>query len=445
MDPFKIDVQTLYDLNIFAENDNSESLFRMLNFTSTPGGKDKLKHAFRKPSKDINEIIGIQHAVTFLSHNEAYQKLPVNKEVIDYLEVYFYNKKEPLASEKRFGSFLETFFMRFKGWGKVKKLMEGVTYTIQFLNIINTYIESLENLENSNLLQSIITDIKEALSTKEFNSFIGKNVKELKSFELLSYDKKFRDTKKDQLGLIFDKIYELDKLISITKANKKYNLCTPEFLDTHNKIEIDDFYHLFLEEPVKNSIHYTDKNLMFLTGPNMAGKTTLLKSVGVIICMAHAGMGVPAKVCKIPLFNGIFSSVNTTDNLFKGYSYFYTEVMRVKNAAEFLHETDGKAFLIFDELFKGTNVKDAFDCSYTVIEGLVKWKESFVILSSHLLELGTKIEMYSNVLYNHFESEVIDGKPKFSFKLAEGLSDERLGLLILQNEKISELLEPPKK
>ena len=176
----------------------------------------------------------------------------------------------------------------------------------------------------------------------------------------------------------------------------------------------------------------------------MAGKTTLLKSVGVIICMAQSGMGVPASVCKLPIFNGIFSSINTTDNLFKGYSYFYSEVLRVKNAAEFLKETKGKAFLIFDELFKGTNIKDAFDCSLTVIEGLVKWKESLIILSSHLMELGNTIKVNENISYKYFESQVVDGKPKFSFKLVDGLSEERLGLLILQSENISELLDPNK-
>jgi DNA mismatch repair protein MutS len=152
-------------------------------------------------------------------------------------------------------------------------------------------------------------------------------------------------------------------------------------------------------------------------------------------------MGVPANSMKLVPFNCIFSSLNTTDNLSIGYSYFYSEVVRIKKAAETLKHY-GKSFMIFDELFKGTNIKDAFDGSSLVIDGLVKWKSSIFILSSHLLELENKIKKYRNVFFQYFDSSVINGRPVFNFQLYKGLSTERLGLIILKNEQIEKLLEP---
>jgi DNA mismatch repair ATPase MutS len=113
----------------------------------------------------------------------------------------------------------------------------------------------------------------------------------------------------------------------------------------------------------------------------------------------------------------------------------------VKEAALALHGSKN-VFVVFDELFKGTNVKDAFDGSLLIINELVKWKSGFFILSSHLLELGREIDSLNAVRFMCFDSSVENGKPLFNFKLKEGLSDERLGLVILKNEQVFELLNP---
>jgi DNA mismatch repair ATPase MutS len=116
-------------------------------------------------------------------------------------------------------------------------------------------------------------------------------------------------------------------------------------------------------------------------------------------------------------------------------------VLRVKEAASML-KSHKHSFIIFDELFRGTNVKDALDGSLLVIKGLIKWPSSVFILSSHLLELSKEISNINGFQFAYFESDVIDNKPIFSYKLNEGVSNERLGLLILENEGVNELLEP---
>jgi DNA mismatch repair ATPase MutS len=128
------------------------------------------------------------------------------------------------------------------------------------------------------------------------------------------------------------------------------------------------------------------------------------------------------------------------DNIIKGESYFYNEVKRIKNTIEKIN--DGKNWLILiDELFKGTNVEDAMKCSTAVIEGLRKIKPSLFILSTHLYEIGANLKQYSNIQFKYFETSVHDGELVFHYHLKEGISDDRLGYLILKREGVVDLLQ----
>jgi DNA mismatch repair ATPase MutS len=179
---------------------------------------------------------------------------------------------------------------------------------------------------------------------------------------------------------------------------------------------------------------------MFLTGANMAGKSTFIKSTGTAVYLAHLGMGVPAKKMKLSLFDGILSNINIMDNLSKGESYFYNEVQRIKSTITKIN--DGRQWLILiDELFKGTNVEDAMKCSNIVIEGLVKISESIFILSTHLYEIGEPLKRHSNISFNYFETQMINDEFSFSYQLKDGISNDRLGYLILKKEGVVDMLE----
>ncbi|MGI8582392.1 MAG: MutS-related protein, partial [Chitinophagaceae bacterium] len=128
------------------------------------------------------------------------------------------------------------------------------------------------------------------------------------------------------------------------------------------------------------------------------------------------------------------------DNIVKGESYFYNEVQRVKNTI--LKINDGRKWLILiDELFKGTNIQDAMKCSTVVIEGLIKIKNSLFILSTHLYEIGETLKAHNNIAFKYFETTVDDEQLNFSYQLKDGISNDRLGYLILKREKVIELLE----
>jgi DNA mismatch repair ATPase MutS len=183
-----------------------------------------------------------------------------------------------------------------------------------------------------------------------------------------------------------------------------------------------------------------DKNFLFLTGANMAGKSTFIKAVGVGAYLAHIGMGVPATEMKISFLDGMLSNIQVVDNIIKGESFFFNEVQRIKNTVEKI--SDGRNWLILiDELFKGTNQQDAVKCSVTVIEGLRKMKNALFILSTHLYEIGDGLRQYDNIRFYYFETAVQDDQLVFSYQLKPGISSDRIGYLILKREGVVSLLE----
>jgi len=225
-------------------------------------------------------------------------------------------------------------------------------------------------------------------------------------------------------------------------AMKAFDLRFPQFIEQDKpNVNAKGLYHLLLKTPVAYDLELNpDQNFLFLTGANMAGKSTLIKSIGSAVFLAHLGMGVPAQQMTLTLFDGLLTNINVVDNIAKGESYFFNEVQRVKNTVERIN--NGKKWLVLiDELFKGTNVQDAMKCSLTVIKGLIKIKNSLFILSTHLYEISDELKQYPNISFRYFETTANDDQLQFSYQLKEGVSNDRLGYLILKREKVVDMLE----
>jgi DNA mismatch repair ATPase MutS len=121
-------------------------------------------------------------------------------------------------------------------------------------------------------------------------------------------------------------------------------------------------------------------------------------------------------------------------------SYFFNEVQRIKKTIVKIN--DGRNWLILiDELFKGTNVQDAMKCSTSVVEGLRKMQNALFILSTHLYEIGEGLMQYPNIQFRYFETSVYDDQLIFNYQLKEGISNDRLGYLILKREGVVNMLE----
>lgn len=174
----------------------------------------------------------------------------------------------------------------------------------------------------------------------------------------------------------------------------------------------------------------------------MAGKSSLLKSVGIAVYLAHIGFPIPAREMQTVIFNGLLSTINLADNIENGLSHYYSEVIRVKKVASLLTERN-RMFIILDELFKGTNAKDAFEASLLVINGLAEIENSVFIISSHITELASELKS-KNIKFQHLAHQMIDQKPHFTYQLQEGVAKDGIGMYFIENENIAGLLEQAK-
>jgi DNA mismatch repair ATPase MutS len=143
---------------------------------------------------------------------------------------------------------------------------------------------------------------------------------------------------------------------------------------------------------------------------------------------------------RLSCFDGLLSNISNADNIRKGESYFRSEVLRIKSTLQKIN--DGRSWMILaDEMFKGTNVQDAMKCSLAVINGLVRMRRSAFIVSTHLYEIAEPLQAHPNIRFSYFETTAANGKLQFSYRLREGVSNDRFGYLILQNEGVVDLLE----
>lgn len=223
---------------------------------------------------------------------------------------------------------------------------------------------------------------------------------------------------------------------------KHFNMVFPIFTESEVPIlEIKNLVHVLVEQHTPYDIELNPShNFLFLTGANMSGKSTLIKSVGVAVFLAHLGMGVPASHMKLSLFDGLISNINVEDNIAKGESYFFNEVQRIKKTVERINNNQ-KWLVLIDELFKGTNIEDAMKCSVEVINGLTKISTSQFILSTHLYEIGRDLMHIPNISFKYFDTQLIDNELIFPYQLKEGISNDRIGYFILQKEGVIDLLK----
>lgn len=206
-----------------------------------------------------------------------------------------------------------------------------------------------------------------------------------------------------------------------------------------DKIHFEEIFHPLLKDPVSNSVTFK-KIVNLITGPNMSGKSTFLKSVCLSIYLGHLGFAVPASKAEFPFFEYFSIAVNQNDDIKNGYSHFMTEIIGLKNVLE-QAAAHKKCFVVFDELFRSTNIDDAIQITLTTIKGLLKFKNSFFFVSTHLHQLKAFPEVTSDESGKYYiDCSVRDNTPFFTYTLKEGWSEMKIGQLLFEKEGLNRLL-----
>ncbi len=432
----KIDEQTLYDLDIFSKNHKDKCIFDFFNKASTNGGSAKIKHHFINPKNSMNEIISTQEILKYYIERIDRWELNIFKSICDNIEKYLLITIIPITGN----SFIKVLVESISYKKYFSELSSGVELIRLFLNNVKLIISTSNHLPDS--LKSKFESAHKLFKNPKIESLVKRNHKRLHFVNVLKYDKLFRVTLCKDLENLLNLIYEIDAYLGMAKSMVEYNLVFPKFVESSlPQLNIQNLYHIFLKDSIKNNISLdNNSNFLFLTGPNMSGKTTFMKACALAVYLSHIGLGVPASKMQLSSFDLLFSSINTEDNIRIGYSYYYSEVKRIKEIAILLNKNQ-KALVVFDEMFKGTNVHDAYEASKLVLSGFSEWPESIFILSSHLVELEKEMSGFSNFGFKYFEAKIENGKPEYSYKLKDGVSHERHGVLILEQEKVLELLK----
>lgn len=435
----QIDATSLKDLAIFhAEND--QSVANKLNFCTTIGGRQWLHFLLSHPHSERKIIYQTQETLKAIAAHINQWPTSISNGTIMVLERWYESQIDDLPQDN---SWISAYTYRIFHPHDFFLTRYTVGHAIDFLQGMEKLCLLFESCKEVTILQQFALRIHQLLAAKEVQELIQfpsnkkpniRQVVQLGHFLLLRY--------KNELLTLIDLFSKLDAYYSLAKATIVYQLHFPEIIeDERPYIAAHALYHILLAKPVPYHMTMTEKNnFIFLTGANMAGKSTYIKSVGLAVYLAHLGMAVPAASMQLTLFHGLLSNIEVSDNITKGESFFFNEVQRIKNTI--IKINNGQKWLVLiDELFKGTNVQDAMRCSLAVIKGLLKIRKSLFILSTHLYEIGEELKDVPNIACRYFETTVIDDQLSFSYQLKEGISNDRLGFIILKREGVVEMLE----
>ena len=229
---------------------------------------------------------------------------------------------------------------------------------------------------------------------------------------------------------ISDILGEVDVLVSLTTLADKHKLVRPTFNDKH-EIKIIDGRHPVVDAVIRGDYVPNDIimdkscDCLLITGPNMAGKSTYMRQLAIIVIMAQIGSFVPCTSCDIPLFDKIFTRIGASDDLVSGESTFMVEM---KEANYALQNATENSLILFDELGRGTATYDGMSLAYAILEYIHDEIHAKTLFSTHyheLTDLTKKLKKIKNV---HVEAIEEEGNITFLHKVVEGAVSKSYGI-----------------
>ncbi|GEC73025.1 DNA mismatch repair protein MutS [Flavobacterium flevense] len=475
-----------YDLDIFGNH----SLFQHLNRSATFIGKKTLATTLLHKS-DNDEILSNQEAIAELS-----QKLDWRQEFLAFAKVtndsessyktllqwstfnseslpkwlVFFSYASPLFFVVIFISYLLTsnlfllsclsylFVLNLMVLGRFfKRIQLEIANSDNIDKLIGQYGMLLEKIETEQFVSKRLLDLQQKLKFKTENASIHlKKLSELFSRNdaianlftatlfngtflfnihvlkaLLQWKKEHAEALEDWLIVIG----EFEKLNSL--ANFSYN--NPDFvfpeLNTDYKINFSDLSHPLLnpETRVGNELYFHPQSFMILTGSNMSGKSTFLRSLGINMVLAGMGSVVCATEAHVhPL--PVLVSMRLSDSLSDSESYFFAEIKRLKQIMDALEQQP--AFVLLDEILRGTNSDDKRNGTIEVLKKVIT-KKAIGAIATHDIEVCLTTNDYPAVLTNNcFEVEIKDDELYFDYKLRAGVCRNKSATFLMKKMEI---------
>jgi len=439
---FEVDKQTKKDLEIFDTVKGGKSVVSLFDHTQCVGGRQKLYSFLSSPLADPTEIIERKESIAFFQKHFP-DGMEINKDSLDFTEYYLRHTSLATKPISRFVAMEKKLFSKLSQNNEYYMMETGVEATFKILKEIHKFSELLTDKLKGNdkpkYLQRNNDKLRDLFSKPDYAALLKK--KKLKAHDITNYDHVFRYTNRNDIFFLLELIYEYDAFQAIAQTAERYGFSYPDILPNDvNRLEVEGLFHPFVEDAIANDIRFErSSNLLFVSGPNMAGKSTFLKALGVSVYLAHAGFPVPAKNMKMSTLSGLSTTINISDNLNSGYSHFYAEVMRIKDVARKL-ETNKNMMVLFDELFRGTNVKDAYDGTLAIVSAFSRIDTSFFVISTHIVEVAKELEDNKHIMFYYFNILEKDGHPVYTYKLKEGVSEVRLGMYIIRKEGVIDLI-----
>lgn len=244
----------------------------------------------------------------------------------------------------------------------------------------------------------------------------------------------------DRLQKSANIIANTDFISSLAIVANNNNLICPAFTEEHS-LEIIEGRHpiveLTVDKFIDNDVTLKEKDLQIITGPNMAGKSTYMRMVALIVILAQIGSFVPAKKCKMKIFDAVYTRIGASDNLSKGLSTFMVEMIETKEAIE---SSTKDSLLLFDELGRGTSTSDGVALAESIIDYLAKEMKCKVLFSTHYHELLNfeYSKNYNNLEVVHVEAEESEEKLVFYHKVKKGGINKSYGIEVAKMAGINE-------
>ena len=430
------DLYEVYDL---------ERLCGKLSFGSA-NGKDllQLKASLKVlPSiKEKLETIGFYEKITTMSDlydllEKSIYEEPPNTIKEGYLIKDGYSSElDELKDLSRGG---KDFISRFETEERERTGIKGLK--VGFNKVFGYYIEISKSYLN------MVTDDmgyirKQTLANCE--RFINPILKEKEDLILSSEDKiinleynlfiEIRDKCKEyipELQRTAKVISEIDVLSSFALVSEKYNYIRP-IITTGNEIKVLNSRHPVVERVLKGEEYVpndivmdNNTDILLITGPNMAGKSTYMRQLGIIAIMAQIGCFVPAEEATLPIFDKIFTRIGASDDLVSGESTFMVEMMEASRAIKYATRN---SLILFDELGRGTATFDGMSLAQAILEYVANKIKCKTLFSTHYHELTDMEKTIPNLKNKHVSAVEENGNITFLHKVKDGSVDKSYGI-----------------